>query len=245
VLSFSNQKNLSAIHSTHWTTGINVVDNRRLRVTLNAYEKRYRDYPVAVLFPQLTMANIADTFGEAFLMFPMTSKGSGVTRGVESSIDFRPTSRITLASTVTYMRSWFSGLDGVLHKGNFDIPVVANFSGYAQLSKGWAASFRYSASTGKPYTPDDPELSYQQDRDVYDLTKLNSVRAPTYSRLDFRWEWTHPVHRGLLKVHFGLENAMGTTNFYELLWRPHCPDCGVLQQNQMPTFPDFGINFSR
>jgi hypothetical protein len=200
------------------------------------------------MFPQLTMANIADTFGEAFLMFPMTSEGRGVTRGVESAIDWRPTHQLTLASTATYMRSWFSGRDGVLRKGAFDIPVVTNFSGNVVLGKGWTASARYSMSTGKPYTPDNLSLSTAQDRDVYDLSRLNSLRAPLYSRLDFRSEWTRPMRGGIFKVHFGLENALGTTNFYSLLWRPRClndPSCGVLQQNQMPRFPDFGVRFSR
>jgi hypothetical protein len=64
-----------------------------------------------------------------------------------------------------------------------------------------------------------------------------------YSRLDFRAEWSHPVENGSLKVHVGLENALWSTNFYSFLWRPHCPDCGVLQQNQMPLFPEFGVKF--
>jgi hypothetical protein len=36
-----------------------------LRVTVNAYQKLYSDYPVSVTFPQLSMANIVDTFGQA------------------------------------------------------------------------------------------------------------------------------------------------------------------------------------
>jgi len=245
ILSYSNRQQLTAIHSTHYTAGLNLVDKPTLRITLNGYEKRYRDYPVAIDFPQLTMANIADTFGEAFLMFPMTSKGTGVARGVENAIDYRPFRRLTVASTLTYMRTWYSGLDGVLRKGQFDIPLVANISGNAIFSKHWTGSFRYSAATGKPYTPDDQALSYTQNRDVYDITKLNSLRAPMYSRLDFRAEWSHPVHEGSLHVHVGLENALWSTNFYSFLWRPHCPDCGVEQQNQMPLFPEFGVKFQR
>jgi hypothetical protein len=66
-----------------------------------------------------------------------------------------------------------------------------------------------------------------------------------YSRLDFRAEWSHPVHQGSLKIHVGLENALYSTNFYSFLWRPRCPDCGVEQQNQMPLFPEFGVKFQR
>jgi len=244
LLSFANQHQLGPILAHHLTAGITLVDSHRARITLEGYQKLYSHYPVAVDFPQLTMANIADTFGQAFLMFPMTGKGLGVARGVEAAIDLKPLRRLTLSGAFTYMRSWYSGLDGVLRKGNFDLPVVANVSGNAVLGRGWSASFRYSGSSGKPYTPDDMALSMAQDRDVYDLTQLNSLRAPMYSRLDFRAQWTHPVRRGTLMVHIGLDNALGTSNFYANQWMPRDPYGGTLQQNQMPRFPDGGVSYS-
>ena len=231
------------------TAGIVAADSRRLRVTVNAYQKLYSDYPVSVTFPQLSMANIADTFGQAFLMFPMAGKGQGVARGVELSIDAKPFRRLTLTGDLTYMRSWYSGLDGVLRKGNFDMPLVGNVMGFTPLGRGWTVSFRYSQSTGRPYTPDNMALSEAQDRDVYDMTQINGVRAPMYSRLDFRGEWTHRLRRGSLVTHVGLENALNRTNFYDLEWMPliqadfHQP-ATTLQQNQMPMFPDAGIRYS-
>ena len=244
VLAFANQKALTPIRSRHLTAGIGLMETRKLRVTVEGYQKLYSDYPVADNYPQLTMANIADTFGKAFLMFPMTSKGLGVARGVEMATDLKAARWLTLSSALTYMRSWYSGLDGVLRKGSFDIPVVANFAGNARLSKHWTASFRYSASTGKPYTPDNLALSMAQDRDVYDLTQLNALRAPMYSRLDLRAEWTHTVKRGVLTVHVGLDNALGTSNFYSNEWMINNIAGGTLEQKQMPMFPDGGVRWS-
>jgi hypothetical protein len=137
----------------------------------------------------------------------------------------------------------------VLRKGNFDMPLVGNVMGYTPLGRGWTLSFRYSGSTGRPYTPDNMALSIAQDRDVYDLTQINGVRAPMYSRLDFRGEWTHQLRHGSLVTHIGLENALNTTNFFDAEWRPMCQIfsnvvCGPLQQNQMPMFPDAGLRWS-
>jgi TonB-dependent Receptor Plug Domain len=244
LLAFANQRSLMPIRSRHLTAGLNLVDSRRVRMTLEGYQKLYSDYPVSANFPQLTMANIADTFGQAFLMFPMTSKGLGVARGGEMAIDVKPMRRLTLSSALTYMRSWYSGLDGVLRKGNFDIPVVANFSGNAVLGKGWTASFRYSGASGKPYTPDSLALSSAQNRDVYDVARMNSLRAPRYSRLDFRAEWTHRMGRGSMAVHVGLDNALGTSNFYSNEWMVNNPNGGTLEQKQMPRFPDGGVRYS-
>jgi hypothetical protein len=253
LLAFSNQHELTPVRSRHITAGVSLLDTPRARITVEAYQKRYSDYPVALNFPQLTMANIADTFGQAFLMFPMTSQGLGVARGAELAVDVRPLRRLTLSSSLSYMRSWYSGLDRVLHKGNYDLPVVGNVSGNALLGKGWTASFRYSGSSGKPYTPDNMALSLAQGRDVYDLTQLNSLRAADYSRLDFRAEWTHSVRHGSMMVHVGLDNALGTSNFYSNLWMAQKNGWvngvyqavgGTSEQTQMPRFPDGGMKYT-
>ena len=244
LLSFDNQKTLHPIRAKHITAGASLVNSESTRITIEAYEKRYIDYPVAQDYPQLSMANIADTFGNAFLMFPMVSKGTGIARGVELSIQSKLTSRLLLTGNATYARSWYSGLDGVLRKGNFDLPVVANIENYWTIGKGFAMTVRYSGASGRPYTPDNPVLSLSQDRDVYELTQINSARAPTYRRLDFRIEQRHFLYRRTITWHIGLENALGAKNFYSNLWRPRCPKCGVLEQDQMPRFPDGGLLFS-
>jgi hypothetical protein len=241
LLSFNNEQTLRPIRARHVTAGISLMNTQVARITIEAYQKRYADYPVALNYPQLSMANIADTFGQAFLMFSMTSKGVGLARGIELSVESKPTSRLLLSGSITYGRSWYSGLDGVLRKGNFDIPLVANIQGHWEIGKRVSATVRYSGASGRPYTPDNLALSTSQDRDVYDLTRINSMRSAAYSRLDFRVEHSNFIYRGMLTWYIGLENALGTTNFYSNAWRPRCPKCGALEQDQMPRFPDGGI----
>ena len=244
ILAFKNQDSLKPIRSQHVTAGLNILESHRVRLSAEAYQKRYMDYPVAVNYPQLSLANIANTFGQAFLMFPMTSKGSGLARGVELSLSYKPSSRLSLTSAVTYSRSWYSGLDGVLRRGNFDLPLVANVAGNLRLKGTMALSFRYSGASGKPYTPDNLSLSNSQNRDVYDLSKINALRAAVYSRLDFRLEQSHSIGRGVFMWHVGLENALGTSNFYSNEWQPRAKGAGVLAQDQMPRFPDGGSKYS-
>jgi hypothetical protein len=244
LLSFSNQQTLKPIRVRQWTMGLDVLETRRARLSVEAYQKRYTDYPVALNFPQLSLANIADTFGQAFLMFPMTSRGKGLARGVEASLGYSPMSRLTLTCAATYSRSWYSGLDGVLRPGNFDLPIVANLTGNLRAGKGFAISVRYSGSSGRPYTPDSPPLSEAQNRDVYDLARINAERAAPYRRLDLRLDHGFALKRGFLTWHIGLDNALGTSNFYSNEWRPRAGKSGVLAQDQMPRFPEGGVKFS-
>jgi hypothetical protein len=243
ILAFKNSDALKPIRSKQLTWGMNVLQTHSVRLSVEAYQKRYTDYPVAVNYPQLSLANIANTFGQAFLIFPMTSKGTGVARGGELALDYKPTSRLTLTTALTYSRSWYAGLDGVLRRGNFDLPIVANMAGTLHMKKTLFLSVRYSIASGKPYTPDNLPLSLAQNRDVYDLSNINGLRAAAYRRLDFRLEKSNAIGRGLFTWHVGLQNALGTNNFYSNEWRPRAMGAGVLAQDQMPRFPDGGVKY--
>jgi hypothetical protein len=257
MLTYNNVQTLKPIRVRQVTAGVVPVDNHHLRLKIEAYQKWYSDYPVATNYPQLSMANIADTFGQAFLMFPMTGSGLGIARGLELTAETRVNSRISLTTTATYARSWYSGLDGVLRRGNYDIPVSVNASGVWKIGKGFQLSERFNVTSGRPYTPDNMTQSVAQNRDVYDLTQINALRSTSYQRLDFRIEQARKVGVGTLTWHFGLENALDHANFYNQLWEPRIipvaapgataqqfPQGFVAVQNQMPLFPDGGVKFN-
>jgi len=119
--------------------------------------------------------------------------------------------------------------------------LVANIGLIWSFGRNTLATVRYGAASGRPFTPDNLALSFAQNRDVYDLTRVNAVRSSDYSRLDFRIERSHKLYKGTAMWHIGLQNALGTNNFYSNQWRPQCPKCGVLEQDQMPRFPDGGV----
>lgn len=244
LLSFANLKALEPIRCRQWTAGALLADGRRAKVTLEAYDKTYAAYPVAANLPQLSLANVADTFGQAFLMFPMVAKGQGLARGVELSVQEHLTSRISVAGTMAYSRSLFTGLDGVWRRGNFDIPLVANAMGTWEMAHGFTVSGRFSTMSGRPYTPDNLALSLKQNRDVYDLNQIDGLRSSAYARLDFRVEQARKLGRGVLTWHAGLQNALDRNNFYSYLWQPRSGGAGVSEQDQMPLFPDGGMKYA-
>ena len=253
LLSFNNLQSLKPIKSRQETAGMTLADTTRNRITLETYNKTYSDYPVAANIPQLSLANVADTFGQAFLMFPMVGKGEGIARGVELTVQNHTTSRLDLTGTLTYSRSLYTGLDGVWRRGNFDLPLAGNFLGVWKVGRGMALSWRYTATSGKVYTPDNMQLSSAQNRDVYDLTKVNGDRSSAYARLDFRVEQAHKLGVGVLTWHAGLQNAFDRKNFYAYMWQPHLTAAsaakrgipyGPSEQDQMPLTPDGGVKYS-
>jgi hypothetical protein len=246
LLAFPQNHALLPIEARHLTFDMkDVVRTRKFGMGVGAYKKWYTDYPVAADYPQLSLANIADTFGESFLMFPMLSKGRGQVEGVESNVQWRGTARFRLQGSVTYARAWYSGLDGILRRGNFDIPLSANVAGVWTFGHGLVWSMRYSGASGRPYTPDNLAESLAQNRDVYDLTMINRDRSAPYGRLDVRFEQARRLRSGTITWHAGLDNALNQKNFYSLIWEPNEPKGyqGQSEQYQMPLFPDGGVKY--
>ena len=257
MLAYNNAQTLKPIQARQVTAGIVAADQKHLRLKIEAYQKWYSDYPVASNYPQLSMANIADTFGQAFLMFPMTGAGKGLARGVEVSAETHVSSKLSFATTAAYARSWYSGLDGVLRRGNYDVPLAANMTGLWKIGRGFEVSGRFNITSGRPYTPDDLALSIAQNRDVYDLNQINGLRSTSYQRLDFRVQQAHKLGSGTLTWHIGLENALDHQNFYSQVWEPRLipafypgatlqqfPQGFLSVQTQMPLFPDGGLKFA-
>lgn len=244
LLSFNNLSSLKPIRSSQFTGVMQLADNKHEKVTLEVYQKRYSDYPVAQNYPQLSTANIADTFGQAFLMFPMAGSGKGIARGVELTMQTRLTSRLTLTLTTAYARCWYSGLDGILRRGNYDIPASANLTGTWTVGRGILISWRYNETSGRPYTPDNMPMSLAQNRDVYQLDQINSLRSSDYERVDFRLEQSRKIGNGIVTWDVGVQNALNRKNFYSRLWEPQINSNQTGEQDQMPLFPDGGIKYS-
>jgi hypothetical protein len=243
LLAFPQNHGLSPIAARHLTLDlVDLVRTRSSSLQLSAYDKRYRDYPVAAGFQQLSLANIADTFGQSFPLFPMTSQGRGRADGVEATVQYRAGSRLTLRGSAAYARCLYSGMDGVLRPGNYDVPFSARVSGIWSVGRGFTVSARYDGSSGRPYTPDNMPESYVQNRDVYNLQRINAARSPMYARLDFRVGQTKRLGAGTLAWHAGLENATNRRNFYGYVWQPHA--AGTTELDQMPRFPDGGIKYT-
>jgi hypothetical protein len=222
-------------------------------VKLEAFRKDYNDYPVSSEYPTLSLANMVDTLGQEFIWLPMVSDGAGRASGIELSAQSHIRSHFFLMENIALARDKFSGLDGVLRPGNFDYPFVLNAAGSYRSGRRYEVSYRYEYSTGRPYTPFLLSASQAQNRPVYDMSQVNALRGPAYSRLDFSVTRNFFIGERTLAVYGGLENALDRQNFLGYAWTPRSniywpctanpTDC-VTEVTQMGLFPNFGARFS-
>jgi len=218
IAAFPQNANLIPIRSEHYVTGFSYVASPSLRFTLEGYSKDYKDYPVSTDFPSLSLANVGDTFDVRDILFPMASAGRGRVRGVEFFVEKKFTSRWFGQANISYSKARHAGLDEVLRPGAFDYPLIANFVGGYRLGRKWELGARLSYLDGRPFTPFNEELSREQRRGIFDLSRVNAERSKDYLRLDVRLDRTFIVNDKPLIVFLGLQNFTNRENFGGVNW---------------------------
>lgn len=241
IEAYPQNRDLTPIRSEHIVAGFSYVASPTLRMTLEAYRKTYKDYPTSTQFPGLTLANVGDTFDVRDILFPMTSAGRGRVQGIELFVEKKFTNRWFGQANLTVSEARHAGLDGIRRPGAFDYPLIANVVGGYRLGKKWEIGVRSSFLTGRPFTPFDEELSIEQRRGVFDLTRVNAERAPDFFRLDIRIDRTFIINDKPLIVFFGLQNATGRNNFGGINWdrRTNSPRF----DDSLERFPLVGIDW--
>jgi outer membrane receptor for ferrienterochelin and colicin len=239
--SFPENRQLEPWRANHLITGLVWSPQPGLRVSAEAYRKTYREYPVAADLPTVSLANIGDTFDVRSILFLLVSAGEGRAEGVELFVEKRLSGRIYGQANVAFSRTMHAGLDGVLRPGSFDYPFVLNLTGGYQLASRWDVSARASLLSGRPYTPYDEATSAAQRRGVYDLQRVNGLRAPQYVRLDLRADRRFTLRGQDLNVFFGVQNVTDRRNIAGFEWNRRTNTVQVNEQQGV--FPILGFDW--
>ena len=215
---FPENRLLVPARSDHWVTGLAWTPMRGLRLTLEAYSKRYKDYSVATQFPALSLANVGDTFDVRDILYPMTSAGRGRAGGIELFAEKKFAVNWFGQVNLAYSRARHAGLDGKLRPGAYDRPYALNAVGGRRFGRKWEVAFRTSYLTGRPYTPFDIENSELQRRGIFDLQQVNAMRYDPYFTLDVRVDRTFSVRGKDVVVYAGAQNVTGRRNPTTVIW---------------------------
>lgn len=241
LAAFPGNQGMVPLRADHYVTGLSYIISPTLRVTLEAYRKNYKDYPAARDVPQLSFANIGDTFNVRDILMPLVSAGRGRAEGIELFMEKKFTDKWFGQANLAVSSSRHAGLDGVLRPGSFDYPLVANFVGGYRLTKNWEFSARFAYLSGRPFIPFDETLSRQQRRGVFELDRVNAERLPAYMRVDIRLDRTFTVRDKPLLVFLGVQNIIGRRNVAGFTWNRALNE--VQKNTQLGLFPVIGMDW--
>jgi hypothetical protein len=243
LTAYPENRSLKPFRADHYVGGVTFYPDSSTRISVEAYRKNYRDYPVSSQIPSLSLANVGDTFAVRDILFPMTSSGRGAATGIEIYVERRAdaASRWNGEANLAVSRARYAGRDGVLRPGSFDYPVVANVAGGYRVSPAWSVSARMSYLAGRPFTPVDLAASTAQRRAVYDLARVNAERAPDYFRLDVRVDRRFRLGDRPISIFAGAQNVTNRKNVAGYTWDRR--NSVVRISEQLGVFPIVGLEW--
>ena len=189
----SNRK-LSFVGVNQYVVGVEHLLRADTKISLEVYLKNYFDYPASLRQQFLVLANTGAGFGgsqEAFASFgidPLVSGGSGKASGVELFLQ-KKLSEIPCYGlvSISYTDSRFTALDGVSRPSNFNQRWILNVGGGYILEKVWEFSAKFRFSTGRPYTPYNPDGT--QEVAAYNTARIGANHSLDV-RVERRWNFT-------------------------------------------------------
>jgi hypothetical protein len=193
-------------------------------IKLEGFYKDYYDYPVSLLRTYLTLANTGAGFGdenyESFGLEPLTSAGTGKAKGVELSLQKKlsDTPYYGIAS-LTYSIADYTALDKIRRTGSYDQTWIVSLSGGYKISTEWEASLKFRYSTGRPYTPYNPD-------GTQNVSEYNSIRFPDNHSLDLRVDKFWFFNNWSLITYIDVQNVYNRKNISGVRWdsRTQSPD---------------------
>jgi hypothetical protein len=232
---------LEPIRAEHLVVSAAAFPRTDVRIGVEAYRKRYDDYPVSTQFPALSLADTGTEYGVSQLLFPMTAAGTGEARGIELSVQKKYTGDWYGQLSYSLSESDQAALDGISRPAAFDIRHL--FSTFGGFSAGaWNLSGKYTFASGRPYTPFLTVASVEQNRGIYDLDRIHAERSPAFHRLDLRVERRFTVGGSSLFVFADVVNVTNRVNAQQRIWNGKTGSADWL--DQFALVPNVGLSLT-
>ena len=216
--SYPGNAALRYLKARHAVFGVEALLGKEIKVTAEAFDKKYSQYPVDSANPYQTLANLGGSVIPTYYGSPLLSAGTGFARGVELSAQSARAGRWSWFVDYSYSVVKYKALDGVLRNGDFDFGHLVNAVAAYRTPRGWNFSLKWRLTGGQPYTPFNVTLSEQKNGTYFDMTRINTLRYPAYHRLDLRVEKTFVFKKWSLDAYIDIQNLYNRKNVYYKFW---------------------------
>jgi outer membrane receptor for ferrienterochelin and colicin len=211
-------KDLRDPMAVHYILGINRLLTENTRLTLEVYNKEYRNFPIDPSTPSLFLI---DEIAYRYFYFthePLTDVGKAYARGVELTVQKKLAEDIYGLVSGSYSRSRYKGGDGVWRDRVFDSQYSFSAEGGYKPNNKWEFSLRWIYAGGAPYTPFDLAASEAINRTVVDETRVNESRYPAYHSLNVRCDRRFHFKGSSIILYASVWNAYNRGNVAAYYW---------------------------
>ena len=197
--------------SEHFVGGFEYVINESSRISLEAFYKKYSNYPVSVA-DEVSLANKGGGF-EVFGSELIQSNGLGRTQGLELLYQQKFTGKWYGIASFTWFKSEFSGSDLVYRPSLWDNQYLISALGGYKFRNNWEISSRYRYLGRAPFIPTNLVQSLEfYPAIIKDYSSVGQNRLDAYNQVDIRVDKKWSYTSWSLDVFFEVQNILGNAN---------------------------------
>ena len=207
-----NQSDLKYIQSNHYVSGLDFRPNENTKITVEAFYKKYKNYPFSVR-DQISLANLGADFGVVGNE-QVTSNSEGRAYGFEVLTQKKSYNGLYGIASYTFVRSEFKDKNGFYIPSTWDNKHLLTITAGKKLKSNWEIGGKFRLVGGRPYTPYDVDASsiianYDiENRGILDYDNLNSERFSTFTQFDVRIDKTWFWKRFSLNFYLDIQNLL-------------------------------------
>lgn len=193
---------------------------RNSLITLEAFSKQYKNYPISVS-KGVSLANLGADFG-VIGNEDVIFSGLGRAYGLEFLFQQRFYEGWYGIFSYTFVRSEFTGADQKYNPSSWDSRHLVSVTGGRKFGRDWEIGGRFQLSGGLPYTPDNVASSLLiANWDSFgaaqtDWSQINSKRIKAFHQLDVRVDKKYFFQKWSLNIFLDIQNIYG----FEALLKP-------------------------
>lgn len=228
--------------AVHYIVGIDHLLTENTKLSVEAYEKDYRHFPIDPTQPSLfVLDELFYRYGFFFNHAPLLDNGKAYSRGIEIMLQKKLARDFYGLASASYFRSKYRGGDGARRERVFDNRLILSVEGGYKPNNKWEFSMRWIYAGGAPYTPFDLEASRQLNRAVLDEDRINEARHPDYHSLNVRLDRRFHFSSSNLILYLSVWNAYNRKNIASYYWNEKENKQDVIYQ--WGALPIFGLEF--
>jgi hypothetical protein len=242
LLAMSNANSLKDPRAVHYVVGLDHLVTESTKLTVEAYAKDYRDFPMDPRQPGMFLIDETQYWLGFYTPHEtMVSEGRASSRGVELMVQKKLSSGLYGVAGGAYSRTRYEGLDEIWRGRVYDNRIVLSAEGGWKPTSRWELSARWIYAGGPPYTPFDRAASEEINRAVLDESRINDARYPAYHALNLRVERRWPFRSSNVVAYLSVWNAYNRKNVASYFWNQH--ECRSDTIYQWGVLPLFGIEY--
>ncbi len=236
-----NFRRLQDPRAYHYVLGFAHLLTENTRLTLEVYDKEYRNCPMDPSQAELFVLDEAVDAGIIMNHERLVDVGRAFSRGIELMVQKKLAEDFYGVVAGSYFRSRYQDLNGTWRDRLYDNRATLTFEGGYKPNPEWEFSLRWLYAGGAPYTPFDEEASAALHRGVYDRSRINTNRLPDYHSMNVRADRRFHFDASTLIVYLSVWNIYGRENISHYGWN------GIENKREPEkmwgTFPVLGIEY--